>query len=46
MRMIHALTGIMGTFIKEYKPTGKPYTTQIMTIKGIYFATSYEFAEL
>lgn len=41
---MHIHTGNTGVFIKEYKPTGKPYTTQIKMNNGkIYFAPSYEF---
>lgn len=45
MKMIHVPSGITGTFVREIKPTGKPYTTHIMTDTGIYFAPSYEFKE-
>lgn len=46
MELLHLPTGIKGIFIKEYKPTGRNYTTQIMTDKGIYFAPCSEFIEL
>jgi hypothetical protein len=46
-KLKHVLTGNTGYFIKEYKPTGKPYTTQIQMDNGkIYFAPSNEFIKL
>lgn len=41
--LIHIPTGIIGTFIKAYKPTGKLLTIQINTVNGIYFAPFNEF---
>ncbi len=44
MILLHTLTGNEGEFVKEYKPTGKPLTTQIKLSNGdIYFAPSTEF---
>lgn len=43
----HRATGNVGLFLKEYKPTGKPYTTQIQLSDGrIYYAPSCEFEEI
>lgn len=43
----HKQTGNVGLFLKEYKPTGKPYTTQIQLNDGrIYFAPTHEFEEI
>jgi hypothetical protein len=40
----HKLTGKVGEFLKEYKPTGKPLTTQIKLKSGeVYLAPSFEF---
>lgn len=45
--LIHIPTGTKGSFIKEFKPTGKPLTTHIKTNDGsIYFAPSFEFKTL
>jgi len=44
--MIHVPSGITGYFIKEIKPTGKPLTTHIETVKGLFFAPSSEFLEI
>lgn len=42
--LMHIITGNIGVFLKEYKPTGKPFTTQIKMEDGrIYFAPSHEF---
>lgn len=44
MRLKHKLNGNTGDFVKEYKPTGKSMTTQIILSNGqIYFAPSKEF---
>lgn len=43
----HVFTGNEGVLIKEYKPTGKPYTFQIKLADGrIYFAPSSEFTPI
>lgn len=44
MLLRHAPTGLCGTLIKEYTPTGKPLTTMIRLENGtFYFAPSSEF---
>jgi len=44
MLLRHVPTGLFGTFIKEYTPTGKPLTTMIRLENGrFYFAPSSEF---
>lgn len=43
----HSPTGIVGEFLREYFPTGKPLTMQIRLKDGrIYFAPKYEFEPL
>ncbi len=46
LRYTHIETGNTGKFIKVYKPTGKPYTMQIMLDNGsVYFAPKSEFKQ-
>lgn len=43
----HTLTGNIGEFVKEYKPTGGQLTTQIELSDGQeYYAPSHEFEEI
>lgn len=47
MYLIHTLTGNIGEFIKEYKPTGMSLTTQIrLKDDRIYYAPSSEFVNI
>lgn len=40
----HKLTGNVGTYVKEYKPTARPLTMQIKLADGrIYYAPKHEF---
>jgi hypothetical protein len=42
----HIPTGHRGSFIKEYKPTGKPLTMQIKLLDNrIWFAPKCEFEQ-
>lgn len=47
MILKHLLSGNIGKFLCEYKPTGHCLTTQIKLETGkIYFAPSHEFIKL
>lgn len=47
MKLKHIQTGNIGIFIKEYRPTGRPFTTQIKLDDGrIYYAPSCEFVQI
>jgi hypothetical protein len=44
---LHVPTGQIGSFLKEYKPTGRQLTMQIQLQDGrIYFAPSNEFIKI
>ena len=43
----HKPTGIKGTLLKKYKPTGKPETIMIDTLDNdVYYAPAVEFEEI
>lgn len=43
----HRNTGLVGYYVKEYYPTGKPLTMQIILKNGrVYFAPKCEFEEM
>jgi hypothetical protein len=43
-RLLHKETGNVGVFIKEYRPTGCPMSTQIQLEDGrVFYAPSSEF---
>ncbi len=45
--LVHKPTNIKGTFLKRYKPTGKPETIMINTLdNNVYFAPVHEFYQL
>ena len=45
MKLRHIKTGFEGTFIKEFKPTGRPYYSTVILLSDgkEYAAPSYEF---
>lgn len=46
-KLKHIGTGNIGVFLKEYKPTGMNWTTQIKMDDGrIYYAPSCEFVKI